>query len=63
LLLNDRAMAWEADVDAKVQALTADQVTAAFRRNIDPRKLTIVKAGSFAKVTQAGRPAADSAKP
>ena len=63
LLLNDRAMAWEADVDAKVQALTADQVTAAFRRNIDPRKLTIVKAGSFAKVTQAGQPAADSSKP
>lgn len=62
LLLNDRAMAWEAEVDAKVQALTAEQVSAAFRRHIDPRKITVVKAGSFAKVTQAGQPV-DSAKP
>ena len=62
LLLNDRAMAWEAQVDAKIQALTAEQVSAAFRRNIDPRKITVVKAGSFAKVMQAGTPS-DSAKP
>jgi zinc protease len=57
LLLNDRTMAWEADLEAKIQALTPDQVTVAFRRTIDPRKLTVVKAGSFAKVTQAGAPA------
>ena len=63
LLLNDRAMAWEADIEAKVQALTAEQVTAVFRRHIDPRKLTVVKAGSFAKVMQAGQPGADSVKP
>jgi zinc protease len=57
LLLNDRTMAWEADLEAKVQALTAEQVTTAFRRHIDARKLTVVKAGSFAKVLQAGTPA------
>ncbi len=56
LLVNDRTMAWEADLESKVQALTAEQVTAAFRRNVDARKLTVVKAGSFAKVMQAGQP-------
>jgi zinc protease len=62
LLVNDRTMAWEADLESKVQALTAEQVTAAFRRNVDPRKLTVVKAGSFARVLQAGQPSPDSAR-
>jgi zinc protease len=55
-LLNDRTMAWDADLEAKVQALTPEQLTAALRRNIDPRKLIVVKAGGFAKVMQAGQP-------
>ena len=55
-LQHDRTMAWDADLEAKVQALTPDQLTATLRRRLDPRKLTVVKAGSFAKVTQAGQP-------
>jgi zinc protease len=53
-LHNDRTMAWDAELEAKIQALTPEQLTAALRRTIDPRKITVVKAGSFAKVMQAG---------
>ena len=42
-----RTMLWEAQVEAKIAALTVDQVNAAFRRHIDPSKLSIVKAGDF----------------
>jgi zinc protease len=55
-LLNDRTMAWDADLEAKIQALTPEQLTAALRRHIDPHKITVVRAGSFAKVMQAGQP-------
>ena len=55
-LLNDRSMAWDADLEAKVQAITPEQLTAALRRTIDPRKISVVKAGSFAKAIQAGQP-------
>jgi zinc protease len=45
----DRTMAWDASVEAKVQALTAAEVNAAFRKYIDVAKISIVKAGDFAK--------------
>lgn len=45
--LRGRTMLWEQGVEKKIEALTADQVNAAFRRHIDPAKLTIVKAGDF----------------
>jgi zinc protease len=61
-LLNDRTLAWDADLEAKVQALTPEQLVAAFRRNIDPRKMTVVRAGSFAKVLQAGQPTTPAPK-
>ncbi len=48
-LFFDRTMAFDADVEKKVAALTPEQVNAAFKRNIDPSKLTIVKAGDFKK--------------
>ena len=41
-----------AEMDAKLQAVTLDEVNAAFRKYIDPAKLTIVKAGDFAKVAK-----------
>jgi zinc protease len=59
-LLNDRTMAWDAELESKIQALTPNQLTAALRRTIDPRKITVVKAGSFAKAVQAGQPAPKS---
>ena len=46
---SDRTLQWDQQMDAKLQALTADQVNAVFRRVLDPAGLTIVKAGDFEK--------------
>src|ERR1035441_1448941 len=43
----DRPLKWDADLEARMQALTVDQVNAAFRKHIDPTGLSIVKAGDF----------------
>jgi zinc protease len=43
----DRPLKWDADLEARMQALTVDQVNAAFRKHIDPNGLSIVKAGDF----------------
>ena len=43
----DRPLDWDAALEVKIAALTADQVNAAFRRHIDPANLSIVKAGDF----------------
>jgi zinc protease len=45
----NRTLAWDADLEKKLAALTPDEIVAALRRHIDPSKLTIVKAGDFAK--------------
>ncbi len=45
----DRTMKWDEALEAKVAALTPDQVTAAFRRHVDPGALVYVKAGDFKK--------------
>jgi zinc protease len=41
------ALKWDADLEAKIQALTVDQINAAFRKHIDPNGVSIVKAGDF----------------
>ena len=48
-LYYDRTMAFDAGIEKKVEALTPEQVNAAFRKYIDPAKLVIVKAGDFKK--------------
>ncbi len=48
----NRTLAWDADLEKKVEALTADQITAALRRHINPAKMSIVKAGDFAKAAK-----------
>jgi zinc protease len=40
-------MKWDADLEAKLQVLTLDDVNAAFRKHIDAATLSIVKAGDF----------------
>ena len=45
----ERNFQWHAELEAKVAALTPDQVSAAFRRYIDPAGLSFVKAGDFKK--------------
>jgi len=42
-----RTLAWDEQMDAKLEALTADQVNAAFRRHVSLDQLSIVKAGDF----------------
>ncbi len=40
-------MKWDEDMDARYQALTADQINAAVKRHMDAKALSIVKAGDF----------------
>jgi zinc protease len=47
-LFNGRTLAWNAELEKKVGALTAEQTTAAFRKWIDPAKISVVRAGDFA---------------
>ncbi len=45
----DRTMQFTADLDAKYQALTLEQVNAAIRKHLKPEALTVYSAGDFAK--------------
>jgi zinc protease len=46
-----RTFAYYTDLEAKVRALTADQVSQAFRKYIQPKRLVIVQAGDFPKAS------------
>ena len=48
LFLN-RTIAWDADFEAKIKSLTAEQINTAMRKYITPENITIIKAGDFAK--------------
>lgn len=43
----ERTMDWQARLESAMSELTVEQVNAAFRKWIDPSKLSIVKAGDF----------------
>jgi zinc protease len=45
----DRTMAFDADIEAKVMALTPEKIQAAMKKHIDPSKLSIFRAGDFKK--------------
>ncbi|HSP07016.1 MAG TPA: pitrilysin family protein [Acidobacteriota bacterium] len=45
----DRTLKWDEEFEKKIQALTPQQVSEAMRKYIDLSKMTIMKAGSFAK--------------
>jgi zinc protease len=44
-----RTMAWDAELQKKVQALTPQQIVEALRRHIDLSKMTFMKGGDFKK--------------
>jgi zinc protease len=44
-----RTFLWSKEYEAKLKALTAEQVSAAFRKHIDPAKLSVVIASDAAK--------------
>ncbi len=43
----NRTLAWDEAMDSKLEALTVDQVNAAFRKHVNAASLSIVKAGDF----------------
>ncbi|MCA3018381.1 MAG: insulinase family protein [Rhodocyclaceae bacterium] len=47
-----RTYAFSAALEAKIEALKAEDVSAVFRKYIDPSKITFIKAGDFAKVAK-----------
>ena len=49
LLYAGRTFVYEADLEKKIASLTAEQVSEAFRKYVDPSKLVIVEAGDFKK--------------
>ncbi|MBP9663993.1 MAG: insulinase family protein [Pyrinomonadaceae bacterium] len=49
-LFNNRTMVFEEDLDKQLAALTAEQVNAAMRKYLTPDKISVFKAGDFAKV-------------
>ena len=49
----NRTLEWDADFEAKIRALTPDQIAAALRRHLDMAKVIIVKAGDFTKTASA----------
>jgi zinc protease len=50
-----RTMAWDAEMEKKVQALTGQQIVAAMRRHIDLSQLTSMKGGDFKKAAAAAQ--------
>ena len=44
-----KTLAWEGDFEKRVEALTAEQVITVLRKHLDLGKMTIFKAGDFAK--------------
>jgi zinc protease len=48
-LFINRTLAWDEAMEKKIGALTVEQVNAAMRRFLDLSKMTVIKAGDFAK--------------
>jgi zinc protease len=48
---DDRTMTWEAGLEQRVAALTAEQVNGALRRHIDLAQVSTFKAGDFRKLS------------
>jgi zinc protease len=62
-LHNGRTMQWDADLEAKVRALTPAEIRAAMQRHLDLEKMTFMKGGDFARAAagSAGEPPAGGA--
>ncbi len=49
-----RRLAWDADFDARIAAVTPQQIQEALNKYLAPNKLSIVKAGDFGRVANGG---------
>jgi zinc protease len=47
-----RTLAWDAELDARIAALTAADIRAAMRAHLDPAKMAFMKGGDFAAVAK-----------
>lgn len=54
-LFIDRTLTWDDEFEKKVAALTPEQVSAALRKRLEISKLTVIKAGDFAKAPAGGK--------
>jgi len=52
-----RTLAWDDELDKKVQSLTAEQINAAMKKFLTPNKISIFKAGDFANAKAKGKAA------
>ncbi len=50
-LFIDRTLTWDRNLEKKIEALTSEQITAALKRHLDLSKLSVIKAGDFAKAS------------
>ena len=48
-----RTFSWEEEMDKKVQSLTSEQINAAMKKHLALDKISIIKAGDFAKAKAA----------
>jgi len=55
LFLN-RTIVWDAQLESRVQSLTAEQINSAMRKYLTPDNITIIKAGDFAKAKEKMKP-------
>ena len=44
-----RTLKWDQQIEAKIQALTPEQISATFLKRVDPAALSVVRAGDFKK--------------
>ena len=51
-----RTLAWTADLEKKVHALTSAEISAAMRKYIDPAGLSVMKGGDFKKAAATAKP-------
>ena len=50
-LFIDRTLAWDRGLEKKIEALTSEQIVAALKRHLDLSKMSLIKAGDFAKTS------------
>ena len=48
-----RTMAWDAELEARVAALTVEEVRDAMRRHLDVEKMVFMKGGDFEALPEA----------
>ncbi|MEZ5426703.1 MAG: pitrilysin family protein [Pyrinomonadaceae bacterium] len=53
-LFTDRTLAWDAEYEKKIQNLTVEEINAAMKKYVTPDKISIFKAGDFAKAKSEG---------